>query len=231
MCLCIFVWENCLALESTCSFPNWYSLTESRTLARTPRSVSTRAPVRVNHQRSGDPPLAIQADTVLKGISVWPSTDTHTHMVYTVSSKTKDTAMERPKFFFVELVNWAGFTFCMTLARRINLSWCAYLLYLDMRFSRCGGRRSLWTKSQSKSPAWETTSIKTWLGTDTVFFPVVCARMNEQESGFNEIPLPFHLSARRLLPVCHNSRALLSRDVKTLSCGEWQQLGHQRLTF
>lgn len=32
-------------------------------------------------------------------------------------------------------------------------------------------------------------------------------------------------------PVCCSSPALLSNDVKTLSCGDWQQLGHQMLTF
>lgn len=42
---------------------------------------------------------------------------------------------------------------------------------------------------------------------------------------------PFHLPTSQTAPACHNSRTLLSRDVKTLSCVEWQQLGQQMLTF
>ncbi len=42
---------------------------------------------------------------------------------------------------------------------------------------------------------------------------------------------PFSSSNQPTASTCHNSPALLSHDVKTFSCGEWQQLGHQMLTF
>lgn len=56
-------------------------------------------------------------------------------------------------------------------------------------------------------------------------------KMNEWEIRFNKKAPLFSSSHRPTAPSFHNSPALLSHDVKTLSRREWQQRGLQMLTF
>lgn len=113
---------------------------------------------------------------------------------------------------------------------RIHLYWYSLFIYLDMRFIWWWEDYFGWlTKANpllAKPPL-----LRRGKEPKPLFFPSPLCE-NERAGHQSQWKMhPFSSSNQLTAPTCHNSPALLSHDVKTLSCGEWQQLGRQMLTF